>query len=204
MATKDISDPDLPECFEIGHRVEFEFNNITSLRTQRPMPQNIPGQYTDTDGMRYYPMRWTFANIHFVGFEYVPRYPAHVSICCVAVQLKVEEVDEFTKNWKSSIAIPNADSLQKTKNDKTHDIKFEENQHTQHLALSLKGAKPATHGLECAVFGYMRELEKKEGISAPALIKYLIMNFYVLASGFEEHAESNEMDPNPCAILARA
>ena len=117
MATKDISDPDLPDCFRIGHRVEFKFNNITSLRTQRPRPQNIPGQYTDTDRMRYYPMRWIFANVDFVGFEYIPRYPAHVSICCVAVQLNVDQVDEFTKNeypLESDTAQPHRDSIEHT------------------------------------------------------------------------------------------
>ena len=124
LATKDISDPDLPDCFQIGHRVEFEFNNITSLRTQRPTPQNIPGQYADSDGMRYYPMRWIFANVDFVGFEYIPRYPAHVSICCIAVQLNVDQVDEFTKNRKSCIAIQNADTLQNPRNDKTNCIEY--------------------------------------------------------------------------------
>ena len=124
LATKDISDSDLPDCFRIGHRVNFEFNGITSVRTQRPRPQNIPGQYTDTDGMRYYPTRWILANVDFVGFEYIPRYPAHVSICCIAVQLNVDQVGDFSESLESSIAIQSTDTLQKNNNDKTDCIEY--------------------------------------------------------------------------------
>ena len=46
---------------------------------------------------------------------------------------------------------------------------------------------------ECAVFGYVREHEKKQSISAPAMIKYLILNYYVLEKGFQEHDGSKEL-----------
>ena len=114
LMTKDISDPDVPDCFRIGRRVDFEFDSIISLRTLRRTPQNIIGQSTDTNGMRYYPMRWIFVNVNCVEFQFCPRYPPHISVCCVAVQLNVDHVDEFTKHWQASEATPSPKQLSPT------------------------------------------------------------------------------------------
>ena len=62
----------------------------------RKLPQNIQGQYTNKDGLRYYPTLWILADIDFKyieidgiksDFEFKTRYPPHVSLACVAVQL---------------------------------------------------------------------------------------------------------------------
>ena len=99
---------------------------ITSLRTQRPTPQNICGQSTDTNGMRYYPTRWIFVNVNFVEFQFYPRYPPHISVCCVAVQLKVDDVDEFSKHWEATqtaitpiSTVQSAETPQKSNDTKT-------------------------------------------------------------------------------------
>jgi len=96
LTSKDISDPDLPRCLVVGRRVQFEISGLTSLRSQRPYPQNIAGQHTNADGLRFYPTRWIFVKVNFVDFEFEPRYPPHISVGCVAVQLDVNRVEEFT------------------------------------------------------------------------------------------------------------
>ena len=40
-----------------------------------------------------------------------------------------------------------------------------------------------------SVFGYIRSHEKENSISAPSMIKYLILNYYLLTDKFEEHNE---------------
>ena len=104
LATKDRFDRDLHKSLCIGRLVQFEFTNITSVRSFRTAPFNIPGQYTDPNGMRYYPLQWIFANVHFEDFEYATRFPPHVSIGCIGVQLNVDQVDEFTKHREVHVA----------------------------------------------------------------------------------------------------
>ena len=91
----DISDENLPEELQIGKKVEFEIHDLISFRSIRPTPQNIPGQFTNEFNMRYYPTRWLFASISFVNFKCITRYPPHISISCIAVQLDVHQVSKF-------------------------------------------------------------------------------------------------------------
>ena len=39
------------------------------------------------------------------------------------------------------------------------------------------------------VFGYIRKHEKENSISVPGMIKYLLLNYYLLTDKFEEHNE---------------
>ena len=57
--------------------------------------------------------------------------------------------------------------------------------------MSLKRAKGANVAFTISVFGYLREHEKDESISVPAMIKYLILNYYLLKETIEE---------DPCAV----
>ena len=72
--------------------------NIRIFPSIRKTPQNIEGQYTNNDGLRYYPTLWIIAGIEFIDFEYVTKYSPHISLACVAVQLNVNNVAKFEIN----------------------------------------------------------------------------------------------------------
>ena len=75
--------------------MSFDITNITAFLSARKTPQNLPGQRTGADGMRFYPTLWVLANVNFVDFEVATKYPPHISLACVAAQLDVDKVSRF-------------------------------------------------------------------------------------------------------------
>lgn len=87
--------------------MSFSIKNVRSFPSIRKLPQNIQGQYTNNDGMRYYPTLWILADIDFKyiemndvksDFKFNTRYPPHISLACVAVQLDVNKVGQLENN----------------------------------------------------------------------------------------------------------
>jgi hypothetical protein len=70
----------------------------------RPKPRNLPGQFTDADGMRFYPTLWVLAQVEFINFDAPTKDPPHISLACVAVHLEEDKVDEFEKESQSAAA----------------------------------------------------------------------------------------------------
>jgi len=97
----DKNDQQIPKCLKEGSMVSFKVKNIKSFLSLRKCPQNIPGQYTNDEGLRYYPTLWVVADIDFIDFEF-PKlpHPPHISIACIAVQLDVEKVHKFEMKQK--------------------------------------------------------------------------------------------------------
>ena len=61
----------------------------------RTIPMNLPGQYTDDDGLRFYPTLWVLAQVDFIDFDAPTEYPPHISLACVAVELEEDRVGAF-------------------------------------------------------------------------------------------------------------
>jgi len=78
--------------------VKFKIKDVFIFPAIRPFPQNIPGQYTDNKGFRYYPTLWILADIQFVDFKFATKYPPHISLSCIAVQLNVNKVEKLKMN----------------------------------------------------------------------------------------------------------
>eukprot|EP01083_Nonionella_stella_P262606 892789_1 len=87
-----ITAANLPQTLIKNRKVEFSIGNIISFRSIRPTPQNIPGQYTNKQNLRYYPTRWLFLEVTFNNFQFKTKYPPHISIGCIAVLLNVDHV----------------------------------------------------------------------------------------------------------------
>ena len=94
----------------------------------RKLPQNIQGQYTNKDGLRYYPTLWILADIEFKyieidgiksNFEFKTRYPPHVSLACVAVQLDVNKVQKLEQRQMQTSAKPKSSKVATTNSNKT-------------------------------------------------------------------------------------
>ena len=102
LGVHDISSGNLPNGLIVNKKVEFKIGDIISFRSIRPVPQNIPGQFTNEYNLRYYPTRWLFAEVTFIDFDFPTRYPPHISIACIAVQLNVDHVDKFEKEYKNN------------------------------------------------------------------------------------------------------
>lgn len=64
------------------------------------------------------------------------------------------------------------------------------------LIMSVKRADRAAVTIKSIVFGFVREHEEKETINAPAIIKYLILNYYLLEERFQEHEKCIELKQN--------
>ena len=67
--------------------------------------------------------------------------------------------------------------------------------------MSLKRAKKANVSFKNAVFGFVREHEKKKSIAAPEIVKYLILNYYLLTDKFREHGDGVQVKEE-CIIVA--
>ena len=101
---KHENDEQRPKLLIEQSKVSFEITNIRLFPSIRKLPQNIEGQYTNNNGMRYYPTLWILADIKFgyieidgikTDFKFNTRYPPHISLACVAVQLNVERVGKL-------------------------------------------------------------------------------------------------------------
>jgi len=91
------NDENLPECLKEGASVSFAVKTIKVQPSMRTAPQNLPGQFTDSEGMRFYPTLWVLAQIDFIDFvSPTGVYPPHISLACVAVQLEEDEVGAAT------------------------------------------------------------------------------------------------------------
>ena len=95
LGTWSDDDEERPACLREGASVSFNIANITAFPSARKTPQNLPGQRTDADGMRFYPTLWVLAYVNFVDFELATKYPPHISLACVAAQLDVGKVGRF-------------------------------------------------------------------------------------------------------------
>eukprot|EP01084_Bolivina_argentea_P080923 146546_1 len=91
---KDIGKNDRPKNLIEGVNVSFKIKNIRIFPSIRKIPQNIEGQSTN-NGLRYYPTLWVIADIDFTDFKFKTRYPPHISLACIAVQLNVNQVAKF-------------------------------------------------------------------------------------------------------------
>lgn len=96
----DKNDEQTPKCLKEGTMVSFKIKNISAFQTLRKCPQNIPGQGTNDEGLRYYPTLWVVANIEFIDFEFPTKHPPHISIACISVQLDVDKVHKFEMEQK--------------------------------------------------------------------------------------------------------
>ena len=56
--------------------------------------------------------------------------------------------------------------------------------------MSLKRAKNANNTFKNAVFGFIREHEKEQSVMAPTMIKYLILNYYLIEETFTDNGAS--------------
>ena len=92
------TDEDIPKCLIEGKQVSFKImGDIKTMKTFREIPTNLPGQYTK-NGMRYYPTLWILAEIQFNDFQFETKYPPHISLACVAVQLNVDKVEKLNED----------------------------------------------------------------------------------------------------------
>lgn len=91
------TDDKIPKCLIEKSVVQFNIVNVRAFPSVRKSPQNIPGQYTNNKGLRYYPTLWILADIEFVNFKFATRYPPHISLSCIAVQLNVNKVEKLEK-----------------------------------------------------------------------------------------------------------
>eukprot|EP01084_Bolivina_argentea_P080924 146549_1 len=100
------NDDNKPKQLIEGETVSFIINDIKLYPTTRQFPQNIDGQFTSNDGLRYYPTLWVLAEIEFKHFTYNTKYSPHISLACMAVELSVDAVDKLIikkKNENTSI-----------------------------------------------------------------------------------------------------
>eukprot|EP01083_Nonionella_stella_P038825 105556_1 len=82
--------------FTHGNKVMFKVTNVKVSQPFRQMPENIDGQHTSSDGLRYYPTLWILAEIEFVDFQFIPySWAPHISLASVAVQLDVGQVEQL-------------------------------------------------------------------------------------------------------------
>jgi len=90
-----------PKSLVVGHNVSFELRDLIVELTFRKEPVNLPGQYTDDKGMRYYPVLWVLQRVELTDFELEFKTPPHVSIAVLAPKFKVEDVTKFQDKKKS-------------------------------------------------------------------------------------------------------
>lgn len=64
------------------------------------------------------------------------------------------------------------------------------------INMSLKRAKKADGIFQKAVFGFTREHGERESIIIPTIIKYLILNYYLLEDRFEHHGKCISLQGN--------
>lgn len=62
--------------------------------------------------------------------------------------------------------------------------------------MSFKRAKQASVTFKNTVFGFVREHKKDKSINTPAIIKYLILNYYLLEDRFGDHSKCTELQEN--------
>jgi len=95
LGTWDNDDAKRPEYLKEGASVSFQVSTVNVLPSFRKTPQNLHGQFTNADGMRFYPTLWVLAQVDFIDFDAPTEYTPHISLACVAVELAENEVSEF-------------------------------------------------------------------------------------------------------------
>ena len=70
------------------------------------------------------------------------------------------------------------------------------------LIMSLKRAKTADTTTKDIVFGFIRNHEKSESVSAPEMIKYLILNYYLLRDAFDTKDKGSVIELSDNSRLA--
>lgn len=66
--------------------------------------------------------------------------------------------------------------------------------------MSLKRAKTADGTFNKTVFGFIRQHEKSESMNVPTMIKYLILNYYLLEDMFEHHGKCMRLEDNNLTV----
>lgn len=95
------NDKNKPKCLIQGKKVSFKITEIKTMKTVREIPENICGQSIDNNGLRYYPCLWILAEILFLNdFKFETKYPPHISLAALAVQLNVDKVEQLKGNIK--------------------------------------------------------------------------------------------------------
>eukprot|EP01084_Bolivina_argentea_P291446 500910_1 len=91
----DINSNECPKCFIEGKHIEFEIDKLVCHPPFRDIPKNLPGQIELDNGYRFYATHWIALGVKFINFPYKTRFPPHVSLCNIAVKLKIDDVDNY-------------------------------------------------------------------------------------------------------------